>query len=258
MRAASSASRSPTEHRSFSRTRPSKSAHARIVGPNGVGKSTVLRLLAGRHPTVDPSPSIRQGRRSPICRGGRRTCGETLRERLARLTGVSTAERALEHAAAALAGSARDNAVVNHHKRCPTGTTRRCRASSRSAAGTSTPARPRPGAARAVRRPRPAVHGPLGRRSRARGARRGAARPRGHPAARRADERPRRAGARAAEAFVEGFPVRSCRLARPGVPRPDDATHREIDPRSHAIVEWAGGWSDFERRRDEARAQRVP
>jgi ATPase subunit of ABC transporter with duplicated ATPase domains len=27
----------------------------------------------------------------------------------------------------------------------------------------------------------------------------------------------------------------------------------EIDPRSHAIVEWAGGWSDYARRRDEAR-----
>jgi ATPase subunit of ABC transporter with duplicated ATPase domains len=29
----------------------------------------------------------------------------------------------------------------------------------------------------------------------------------------------------------------------------------ELDPRSHAIVEWAGGWSDYERQRDAARAR---
>jgi ATPase subunit of ABC transporter with duplicated ATPase domains len=58
------------------------------------------------------------------------------------------------------------------------------------------------------------------------------------------------------EAFVEGFPGAIVLVSHDRAFL--DRTVRriaEIDPRSQAIVEWAGGWSDFERRRDEARAQ---
>ena len=80
--------------------------HARVglVGPNGVGKSTVLRLLAGEEapdrgavaldpPTLTVAHLPQEPDALP---------GETLRERLARRTGVAAAERELEAAAAAL------------------------------------------------------------------------------------------------------------------------------------------------------------
>jgi ATPase subunit of ABC transporter with duplicated ATPase domains len=76
-----------------------------LVGPNGVGKSTVLRLLA-REEVPDrgivaldpPTLTVAHLPQEP----GRRP-GETLRARLARLTGVATAESELESAAAAIA-----------------------------------------------------------------------------------------------------------------------------------------------------------
>jgi len=76
-----------------------------LVGPNGVGKSTLLRILGGleepdegfvsRAPAQLTAGYLPQERRA---RGG-----ETLLESLARRTGVSGAERELEDAAAALA-----------------------------------------------------------------------------------------------------------------------------------------------------------
>ena len=81
--------------------------HARIglVGPNGVGKSTLLRILAGleepdagsvsrapAHVTAGYLPQVRAAEGS-----------ETLLELLARRTGVAVAERELEQAGAALA-----------------------------------------------------------------------------------------------------------------------------------------------------------
>jgi ATPase subunit of ABC transporter with duplicated ATPase domains len=76
-----------------------------LVGPNGVGKSTLLRLLAGfEQPDAglvrrDP-PDLTAGYLSqePEARPG-----ETLLEHLARTTGVAEAERELHAAAAALA-----------------------------------------------------------------------------------------------------------------------------------------------------------
>ena len=76
-----------------------------VVGPNGVGKSTLLRLIAG----LD-EPDSGTVARSPLTL----TCGylpqehdrgdgETLFEYLARRTGVAAAQRELEQAASALA-----------------------------------------------------------------------------------------------------------------------------------------------------------
>ena len=66
-----------------------------LVGPNGVGKSTVLRLLAGEEApdagvvALDPPrATVAHLRQEP-----ERRLGETLRGRLARLTGVAAAER---------------------------------------------------------------------------------------------------------------------------------------------------------------------
>src|SRR5262245_10003501 len=72
-----------------------------LVGPNGSGKPTVLRLLAGEETpdrgvvAIDPPQlTVAYLAQEPKARPG-----ETLRERLARLTGVAAAERELEDAA---------------------------------------------------------------------------------------------------------------------------------------------------------------
>ena len=82
-------------------------ARARIglVGPNGAGKSTLLRLLAGleepdagsvsREPAHLTAGYLPQERHAPA--------GETLLDSLARRAGVAAAERELEDASAALA-----------------------------------------------------------------------------------------------------------------------------------------------------------
>jgi ATPase subunit of ABC transporter with duplicated ATPase domains len=82
--------------------------HSRIgvVAPNGTGKSTLLRILAG----TDRPDSGRVTRTPPTAHVGylpqvpERRPGETVRAYLARRTGVSDAEHALEVASEALAG----------------------------------------------------------------------------------------------------------------------------------------------------------
>src|SRR5918996_3703240 len=79
-----------------------------LVGPNGVGKSTLLRILAGLEEpdegTVSQAPENLTAGYLPQERRARK--GETLVGALARRTGVSAAERELEDAAAALARDA--------------------------------------------------------------------------------------------------------------------------------------------------------
>ena len=72
-----------------------------LVGPNGIGKSTVLRLLAAEEVpdagviALDPPrATVAHLRQEPG-----RLPDETLRARLARLTGVAAAERELEQGA---------------------------------------------------------------------------------------------------------------------------------------------------------------
>jgi ATPase subunit of ABC transporter with duplicated ATPase domains len=76
-----------------------------LVGPNGVGKTTLLRILAGLEEpdegSVSRAPASLTAGYLPQERRARE--GETLLGTLARRTGVAAAERELEDAAAALA-----------------------------------------------------------------------------------------------------------------------------------------------------------
>jgi ATPase subunit of ABC transporter with duplicated ATPase domains len=78
-----------------------------LVGPNGVGKSTLLRMLAGeREPdagtvTLSPPDAVV----GHLAQEPERRAGETLVEFLARRTGVTAATLAMERAAASLADS---------------------------------------------------------------------------------------------------------------------------------------------------------
>jgi ATPase subunit of ABC transporter with duplicated ATPase domains len=81
-----------------------------VTGPNGVGKTTLLRLLAGTEPpdagsiTLDP-PGATVGY---LAQEHERTPGETVRRLLARRTGANDAEHELEAAAAGLVDGTRE------------------------------------------------------------------------------------------------------------------------------------------------------
>ncbi len=78
-----------------------------LIGPNGIGKSTLLQALAGRLPPdrgrvelAPPSANVGMLPQEPV-----RSRTETVREYLARRAGVTTAQRELDSATGDLAGA---------------------------------------------------------------------------------------------------------------------------------------------------------
>ena len=227
--------------------------HARIglVGPNGVGKSTVLRLLAGEEVPDTGIVAIDPPRATVayLPQEPEQLPGETLRRRLARLTGVAAAERALEEAAAALASEVREPQSSSDRYDGALARFLALGGGDFDARAAATCARL--GLGVDLDRPFEGLSG-------------GEARAASLPAVllARADllllDEPTNNldpdGLAQLEAFVVGF---SGAIVLVSHDREflDRTVQRiaEVEPRSHAIVEWAGGWSDYARRRDEAR-----
>jgi ATPase subunit of ABC transporter with duplicated ATPase domains len=228
-----------------------------LVGPNGVGKSTVLRLLAREEEPDRGLVSLDPPRATVahMAQEGSAPRGETLRALLRRLTGVAAAERELESAATALAGA---------HNACG-----------------DSPQALSDRYDRALRRFLALGGGDLDARAAATCARLGLGveleRPftalSGGEAARaalaavllvRADllllDEPTNdldaPGLHTLESFLVSYPGALVVVSHDRAFLDRTVTRiAEVDPRSRAIVEWAGGWSDYARQRDEARAR---
>lgn len=88
-----------------------------LVGPNGAGKSTLLHILAGLRAPDDGAVSVSpsHARLGLLAQEVERAPGETVREHLARRTGVATAQVAMDAAADALAvgGPGADDAYAD-------------------------------------------------------------------------------------------------------------------------------------------------
>ena len=91
-----------------------------LIGPNGTGKSTVLRMLAGHDEPDSGSVAIDPPRATVayLPQEPDRRAGETLGERLARLTGVAAAASSRSRSAPATPVSrARRSASVSPARR---------------------------------------------------------------------------------------------------------------------------------------------
>ena len=163
-----------------------------LIGPNGVGKSTLLKVLAGR---VRPDGG-RVERQPPSATVGlldqepERRAGETVRAFVSRRTGVASATAELELATAAVAATAPWRGRALRHRAAHVAGPRRRRPRHE---GRGDRGRTRPAAGRA----RPADEHAVGRRGGQGRAHLAARRRPGRHPPRRTDQRPRpgRAGA---------------------------------------------------------------
>ena len=188
-----------------------------IVGPNGIGKSTLLRVLAGLEP-ADGGRIIRSGAVGFLPQEPEPRAGETVLGYLGRRTGVGTAADEMDALAARLgeepelAGAYAD--ALDRFL---------------ALGGEDFEARARAALTDVGlgRRTEREMTTPVGRRGGARRAGRDPARALRRLPARRADEQPRLRRARAPRALprraVRG---RRARVARPGIPRPDGHPRR--------------------------------
>ena len=227
-----------------------------LVGPNGVGKSTVLRLLAGEEEPDRGAVSLDPPRATVahLPQEASALPGETLGMLLARLTGVAGAERELEDAAAALSG---DNACGDSPQalsdRYDEALTRFVALGGGDLEARAAATCAKLGLGVELDRPFTALSG--GEAARASLA---------AVLLVRADllllDEPTNdldaEGLAQLEAFLTGFAGAVVLVSHDRAFLDRTVTRiAEVEPRSHAIVEWAGGWSEYVRRRDEARAR---
>jgi ATPase subunit of ABC transporter with duplicated ATPase domains len=228
-----------------------------LVGPNGVGKSTVLRLLANEE-TPDRGTVALDPPRATVAhlpQEARALPRETLGGLLARLTGVAAAERTLEAAASALAvvGDARQGSPGASDDRYEAALARFLALGGGDLGVRAAATCARLGLGAELERPFTALSG--GEAARAALA---------AVLLVRADllllDEPTNdldaEGLGRLEEFLASYSGAVVVVSHDRSFLDRVVTRiAEIEPRSHTIVEWAGGWSDYAARRDEARAR---